>query len=202
MKHLARIALLALLSSAIMAEEFYLRHDASGKLMGPFSTEDGSKVKLGKTTFTVENKKPELSEAEQYLADLIIPRIAFMNASTKDVLFYLQMNMREMNPKTKQVNFVFMPPASKPKKPGQPNRTNDPFPDGFGMGIAHQNSPKITMDLNNVSTLQALKIIMEQSGCTYKVDGLVIIVFPPREVDKAEATEKAKPTQASSSDAH
>ena len=51
-RHVAT-AVFALFVSVTGADEFYLKHDASGKVYGPFQTDAGAKVAIGTTTFTV-----------------------------------------------------------------------------------------------------------------------------------------------------
>jgi hypothetical protein len=48
---------LPVLVSTAGAEEFYLKHDRSGKVYGPYTTDVGAKVPIGKTSFTVVKKK-------------------------------------------------------------------------------------------------------------------------------------------------
>jgi len=63
-----KVALVLVVSAMIaqwsVAEDFYLKHEATGKMYGPYSTTEGAEVKIGKTVFTFEKPKKPQGEAK------------------------------------------------------------------------------------------------------------------------------------------
>ena len=62
MKVSSAILMTAIATQCSLAEDFYLKHEATGKMYGPYSTTQGAEVKIGKTVFIVA--KPEKTESE------------------------------------------------------------------------------------------------------------------------------------------
>ncbi len=164
-------ALLSILVTTVGAEEFYLKHDRSGKIYGPFKTEARSKVKIGTTTFTVVQKTSGGSVVEKKLGAIKIPQVELRSAALQDAVQFLQMQTRMLDPKKIGVNFVVAKSQS-PKK-----KSSDPFGDfggGFDMG------PMVTLSMKNVSALQVLKSLMDQTGYSYKTSGNTVTIIPKK----------------------
>ena len=108
--------MLASLIRTAGAEEFYLRHDGTGKVYGPYVTDSGSKVVIGKTTFTVVQTSSGMSAVEKRLAAVTIPSMSVAFAPIQTVVEHLQSMIQDQDPKTQNVTFVFPPKESKKKK--------------------------------------------------------------------------------------
>lgn len=147
------------------AEEFYLKHDKTGKVYGPFDTASGSKVAIGTTKFTVLQKTK--SGLEKKLGEIKIPQVQLRSAALQDAVRFLKMETRMRDPKKTGVNFII---AKSPKKISEPF-DSDPFYDS-DMG------PTVTLNLENVSVLDVLKAITSQTGYKYKASGNIVTIYP------------------------
>jgi len=148
------------------AEEFYLKHDKSGKLFGPFDSAAGSKVVISKAKFTVVKKGK--SALGKKLNAMEIPHIELRSAALEDAIDYLKMQTEALDPEDTGVNFVIVKPKPPKKKSS----------DGFG-GFDHDfgSTPRVTLSLKKVSALQVLKSLMEQTGATYKTSGNTVTIY-------------------------
>lgn len=105
MRHVAA-AVLGLFVSVAGADEFYLKHDASGKVYGPFQTDAGAKLTIGTTTFTVVKKTVSLSAVETKLDGIKIPQVELRQAALQDAVEFLKMQIEALDPERTGVNFV------------------------------------------------------------------------------------------------
>jgi hypothetical protein len=169
MKYMAAVVIGFFVSSA-GAEEFCLKHDASGKVYGPFQTEAGAKVALGTTTFTVVKPASAASAVETKLAGIKIPQLELRHAALQDAVEFLKMQTQLLDPKRTGVNFVIAKAAT-PKK----TLPDDPF---GGAGGAFDLGPIVTLSLKDVSALQVLKSLMEQTGYSYKTSANTVTIYP------------------------
>lgn len=170
-RHVAA-GVLGLFVSAAGADEFYLKHDASGKVYGPFQTDVGAKVAIGTTTFTVVNKAASLSAVETKLDAIRIPQVALRQAAIQDAVEFLKMQTRMLDPKRTGVNFVIAKSSSSKSTP-----SNDPF---GGMAGDFDMGPMVTLTLKDVSALQVLKSLMEQTGYSYKTSENTVTIHPKK----------------------
>lgn len=124
------------------------------------------------------------SSLEQKLNNIIIDEIRFKQANISDVISFLVQASREEDPDGIGVNIIFMDPelsggASGGGSSAQPApAADDPF--GFGApagggatsGAATSVSsiPPITLELRNVSLLDALKTVTEIAGLYYRIE--------------------------------
>ncbi len=152
------------------AEEFYLKHDVTGKTYGPFESDAGAKVALETASFTVIQTNAQVSRAEQALERVRIPEIDFRSASLHDAVDFLKIQVRELDPNRAPINFVLVSP--RPPKPID----DDPF--APVLGRAFERHPTVTLNLRGVSALQVLKSMMDQTGYRYKVSGNIITLYP------------------------
>ena len=143
--------LLGVLVITAQADEFYLKHQPSGKVYGPYTTDEGAKVVIGKATFTVVKKTSAL---EKKLGTMSIPQVVFRAAALQDALEFLADQTRMLDPKRTGVNFVIA-------KMPSPTKKADAL-------------PKVTLSLKKVSALQVL------TGCTYKTSGNTVTIYPKR----------------------
>lgn len=170
-KHIAAVVI-GLFVSTALADEFYLKHDATGKIYGPFQTDAGAKVAIGTTTFTVVKQTASASAVETKLAGIKIPQVELRSAALQDAVEFLKMQTQMLDPKRTGVNFVITKGAS-PKK----TTSNDPF---AGMGGDFDMGPMVTLSLKDVSALQVLKSLMEQTGYSYKTSENTVTIYPKK----------------------
>ncbi len=162
-------ALLGMLVGAAWGNEFYLKHDATGTVYGPYRAEAGATITIGTTTFTVVKKSTSASAAEKKLERITIPQVVMRRAALQDAVDFLQSQTRMLDPDRTGVNFVIAK-TEPPKK-----QTSDAFAafgGGFDMG------PMVSFSMKDVSALQVLKSIMDQTGCSYKTEGNTVTIIP------------------------
>jgi hypothetical protein len=174
MRHVAAFVI-GLLVGTAGADDFYLKHDATGKVYGPFQTDAGAKVAIGSTTFTVVKGTASTSAVETKLEGIKIRQVEFGQAAIQDAVDFLNMQTQALDPQHTGVNFVIAKSPSPPRaKPSA-----DPFaPPGPGQGF--DMGPLVTLSLRNVSALQVLKAIMDQTGSTYKTSENTVTIYPKR----------------------
>lgn len=166
----ALVSGLLLIALGAVAEEFFLRDDATGKTLGPFQTDAGSTVKLGASSFTVVKGTNGLSAAEATLGHIVIPDLDFRQATLTSAVDFLSEICRELDPKKTGVNFIIARRSPAKKMPA---------PDSLdGVIEAPDFGPMITMSLNKVSALEVLKAVMTQTGYTYTASGNTITIHP------------------------
>ena len=165
-------ALLWVLVSTAGAEEFYLKHDRTGTVYGPYQSDAGAKVEIGTTTFTVVKKTTTSGSAvEKTLEGIRIPQVELRQAALQDAVQFLQMQTRMLDPQKTGVNFVVALSAS-PKE-----KSSDPLGD-FGAGL--DTGPMVTLSMKDVSALQVLRSLMEQTGYSYKTSGNTVTIIPKK----------------------
>jgi hypothetical protein len=164
-------AILGLFVIAVQADEFYLQHDATGKVYGPFQTDAGAKVAIGTTAFTVVKKTASASSVDATLDGIIIPQVELRQAALQDAVDFLKMQIQALDPKRTGVNFVIAKsPSTTRTKP-----STDPFAPP-GPGGDSDMGPMVTLSLKNVTALQVLKSMMDQTGYTYRTSGNTITI--------------------------
>lgn len=164
--------LLGVLVSTAGAEEFYLKHDRTGKVYGPYQSDSGAKVKIGATTFTVVKKSTSTSAVEKKLEGVKIPQVELRQAALQDAVQFLQSQTRMLDPKKTGVNFVIAKSESAKKQ------SSDPF-GAFGGGS--DMGPMVTLSMKDVSALQVLKALMVQTGYSYKTEGNTVTIIPKKQ---------------------
>lgn len=170
-KTMIAILLVGVLAISAQAEEFFLKNDETGKVYGPYSSESGSKIEIEGAVYIIAK---ESSKAEKILADMVITELRFRNASFEDCVQFLIVKTRELNSDGVGMNFVIAKaPESKASLANE--RTTDSF--GFAKPEIAM-GPRITLSLRNVSVLQALKSLMDQTGFSYKTTDNLITIFP------------------------
>lgn len=86
MKTATVVMIATVLAQYCLAEDFYLRHEASGKLYGPYSTTEGAEITIGKTVFTV-SKPQKTQSASSRLAEIrkALDTLAGVKSGTRGV---------------------------------------------------------------------------------------------------------------------
>ena len=149
-------ALFLLLGTAASAERFYLSSEKEHVRYGPFEFQDGSKVDLAGQTYAIQKEPPPGGgELEKKLQSIILPEINLSKAKVEIVVQYLQQRSIELDPAKKGVNLIL-------KLDGKP---------------ADQ-LPEITFSGKQVSLLDALKVLTQVAGMTYRFDGRLVFIEP------------------------
>lgn len=166
MRTLIIAGLLLILVGTARADEFYLKHDKTGKVYGPYTTDDGARVVIANTVFTVVNKT--LSEVEKKLKGMTISQVNFRHAALSDAVNFLQTQTRMLDSDKVGVNFVI----ARPGKSGKQPRDSGAFGGGMNIGAT------VTLEMKSVSALQLLKSLMDTTGYTYKTSGNTVTIYP------------------------
>ena len=112
------LAAICAIASAASAQTFMLKHDETGKLLGPFEFKEGARVKIGDTSFTIVKAESQMAAVKQVLETTVVPQLDFREARVRDVLDFLRTASVDFSPlqdpKQKGVNIVVkVPPESK-----------------------------------------------------------------------------------------
>jgi len=159
--------LIAACVSNAEAEAFYLKHDGSGQIYGPFHSNAGSAVKIGSASFTVVQKSVVLSALEKTLTQIKLPHIEMRMANLSDAVSYLRTNVEQRAPDGAVVNFLIVDPKPKPQA-----RNTDPFASpGAAGGRSGRRQPNVTLQLRDVTALEVLNAIAENIGGSYRCEG-------------------------------
>jgi hypothetical protein len=153
-------ALFMALGSTVRAEPFYLTAEKGGQKYGPFEFRDGEKVLIGKQSYVLVKKdKPRIEggEAEKKLKALIIPEVEFRQALLSDVVAFLQkttVDLDKASPEGKQgVNIIL--------------NVN---------GMPSDKLPAITFTARYISVLEAIKIVTQVAGLSYRFDDSTLYI--------------------------
>ena len=149
-------ALFLSLGTAARAEKFYLASEVENVRYGPFEFRDGAKIALADRAFVIEKEvEPAASDTEKKLQSIILPSMSLSNAKVEIVLQFLQQRSIELDPAKKGVNLIL-------KLDGKP---------------ADQLS-EITFSGKQISLLEALKVVTQVAGMTYRIDGNIVFIEP------------------------
>lgn len=168
MKTIAITVILSSLAFSAWAEPFHLRHDATGKMYGPFSTDDGSAVIIGKTSFTLITSSPAESGSEsrntsssgpvaRALSEIILPGVDLRNASPEDGIRYVKEVASALNKSATPINIVTR------------GIRRDPF---------SMDEKAVTLQLTSVSALRVLEEICVQADLKMREDEGVLVMEP------------------------
>ena len=169
--HAKRITavVLGVLVGIAEAEEFYLKHDATGTVYGPYQTEAGTRIIIGNATFTVVKNGTSLSAVEKKLESITIPQVELRHAALRDAVQFLQAQIRMHDPGKTGVNFVIA------KSAPPENQPSDPFA-AFGAGP--DTGPRVTLSMKDVSALQVIRSLMDVTGYSYKTEENTVTIIP------------------------
>jgi general secretion pathway protein D len=125
----------------------------------------------------------EDSALEKKLSQIMIREIRFQRADISDVIDYLVQASRESDPDGIGVNIIYMDPnqggggAAAPAAPaaGSPFDFGAPPAPAPAMGGTSA-IPPITLELRNVTLLDALKFVTDLSGLYYRVERNVVLI--------------------------
>ena len=159
MKTLLVICIALNFFGSLAAQTISLKHDKTGKVFGPFEITEGSKVVLGKATFTVVNvadAEPGLSPLMKILDEVTVPRTELRNANPVDCVAYVNDYVESLNP-VQPVNIVCR------------NVNVDPF---------NPNIKTVSLSMKSVSALRLLEEICSQTDLQIKEVKGVLVVSP------------------------
>jgi hypothetical protein len=153
---LSACVVLALLG-ACTAEPFYLKHDKTGKIFGPYEFQNGAGVKIGGSTFTLVRTGPAPRTLKERLRQTIIPAVEFREANVFDVLDFFRQASREHGP------------TAEARRTGVNIISRLEFPRETG-------APAVTFNARNISLLEALDAVAQITRLKLRFDGNVLWV--------------------------
>jgi hypothetical protein len=169
MPKLVTMVIVLFVSWSCMADEFYLKSDSTGKTNGPFTSDGGSKVVLDGKSYTVVTKT--LSPIEKKLSSIMIPEVEFRNANINDAILFTQSATVEYDKAGGNgVNIALTPLKETPKQ----NVTADK---STNTTRTENLEPAVTISLRNVSALDLIKAICENTGYKYKVSEKIVTLY-------------------------
>ena len=145
-------------SMACLADDtFHLKHDKSGKVYGPFKFQNGSKIALGKASFTLVKPEAPQSALETKLKEIIIPELKFKDAKFTDVLNFLRRSSIELD------------------KPGTPEAEQGV---NFIIKSNPNDLPPMTLILRQVSLFDAIKHVSSLTAWSYQIEERAVVFEP------------------------
>ena len=161
------IVTLAVVGFAITtaAQDFQLQ-GLSGELAGPFCFREGETIPLGANTVRVVNIRSQQDQILDAMQAIVIPEVDFRDAEIRDVVAFLAKASTKFSADQRVINFVSQlddQPFEFPAFDSHP----DPMPD----------VRPITFSALDITLKDALNIVVDISGCKYKIrDGVVMIM--------------------------
>jgi general secretion pathway protein D len=139
----------------------------------------------GRSTATGPLNRTGVRNTEAIMAKLnriIIPRIDLQEATVRDAVEFLKQRSRDLDTSAESpgerrgVNIVLKldsVPAAAPADPNAPEDPNAPPPQ-----VSGNENTRITLSLNNVPLIEALRYLTELSGLKYKIDPYAVSIVP------------------------
>jgi hypothetical protein len=159
MKKITYIVLTTCLLPAIcLANSFFLKHDKTGTVYGPFEFKDGTTVELGKENFRLIKPTTKPMTLKQVLKATEIPKIEFRQTNVRDVIDFLQ-----------QASAEFCP-------------SDDPkWEHGVNIVLNLQKSdedklPAITFTTEQISLMEALDVVTQIAGLEQEIRENTIMI--------------------------
>lgn len=159
MKHAVAVTWLTLVLMTCQAEPFYLEHDASGRKYGPYEFEDGAKIRIGKTSFTLVRKGPAAMSVARQLQETVIPEVDFREASVSEIFDFLR-----------QASVDYSPVQG--ADAGGVNIVLNLREDKRALG------QKVTFNARQLSLGEAIKVVTRITGLTFRIQGNVVMIEP------------------------
>jgi general secretion pathway protein D len=143
----------------------------------------------------------DTSNYTRKLAEIIVPKLDFQNATIREVVDYLQQRSKaldtiEVDPARKGVNIVLKldpgvgssaapvavpPPVGIPGIPGLPDAPAPaPVPEATAP-VGGGGDQRITLSLSNVPLGEALKYVVNLANLRFKVEPYAVLIVPPTE---------------------
>jgi hypothetical protein len=156
-----------LLAGVATADTFKLRHEASGKTLGPFTCRDGAEVVIGKTRFVVTDVRSDSpaaqragagTEAERLMRNTPMPSVELRFAMLQDCVEFVRASVRDRHA-GEAFNIVVRGPQADPFSP---------------------DAKRINLSLQRVTAYQVMEEICEQAGFEMKVTDDRVVLSPKK----------------------
>lgn len=175
--------LAALFATAACAQEFWLTNSATGERSGPFQFREGAQLVLSNQTFVIQKVLTEEQKVIEKMKAIVIPEIEFRQADVHDVIAFLTQATREIEePSKADKAFGLSAICITDPKPMSVSTTGDPFAEAPVTNAL----PTITLNARFISLYDAVDMVSELAGLSWKVQGKVIL-FQKQEVQPATA---------------
>ena len=160
--------ILLAINSVAAPTEFFLKSEKTGKTYGPFTTENGSRVSLGKGKFVVISKKVKPSGTEEILGSIELDQFHVLQASIDDAVDALTKNIRAHRSGIPNLSINVKPRSVGPNlRKDRPNPATD-----------LSREPRITLELTNVTALEALRKVAEAYDYRLEIAIDRVTLFP------------------------
>lgn len=152
-------ALFLSLGSAARAEQFFLAAEGENVRYGPFDYQEGTPVVIAGKTFVLMKLETAAGDMdmEKKLLSVTLPAIEFREAHVRDVVNFFVEASRSMGPSSpegkKGVTIVL-------NLNGKPD----------------SQVPRITFNARHISLLEAIKVLTQVTGLTYRFDGNIVFI--------------------------
>ena len=127
-------------------------------------------MSIGSVAFTVVPSKAA-STVEKRLSQVNLRQIDLRGASLGDSLKFLGEYTQQLDPKGDAIDFVVVQPRSQSRQ-----KPTDPF--SAPSGGRRTREARVNLQLRDVSAFVTLKLMMAQTGATYKISGNTVTIYP------------------------
>jgi len=156
-KTLLGTALFLSLGMAARAEKFFLAAEEGGIRYGPFEYQEGAKVALGDHAFAIEKEQaPGETDLEKKLQAIPIDLLSLHEAKLQMVVNFLVESCRKNAPQGQPPINMILNLKGKPE----------------------EQLPLITFSARQITVLEALKVVTQVAGMTYRIDGNIVFIEP------------------------
>jgi len=153
---------------AVDGAEFSLQSEKTGKTYGPFTTENGSRVTLGKGKFVVISEKTKPSGTEEILKSVDFQQFALLQASIDDAAAALTRKIRAHRSGIGDFTIVVKPRVD-PHKARKDIRNDDD---------ALAKKRNITLELKDVTAIEALQRVASAYGYRVEITANTVALHP------------------------
>lgn len=150
------------------AAEFSLQSEKTGKTYGPFTTENGSSVTLGKGKFVVISEKTTPSGTEEILKSVDLQQFGVLQASIDDAAAALTRKIRAHRSGIGNFTIVVKPRVD-PRQARKDIRNDR---------AVLAKDRKITLELKDVTAIQALQRVANAYGYRMEITANTVTLHP------------------------
>lgn len=156
-----------LITLGVSATTFYLREEPSQQTYGPFEFQEGQRVNIGTTVYTLRIDCPPATAGSTTATEagpVILPSVVFNNTPLAQCIEGLKTLVQQQKG---TANIILKGQESQ-------NQSVDIF--------SYRQTVYVTLDLHNVTLQQALDSLCEQSGASWTTDpdGMIVITPPAK----------------------
>lgn len=138
-------------------------------------------AKKGAQKQTSEGGESNLARMTRKLQEMRIPSLNFNQADIQTVVQVLTAKSRELDPSKDGINFVLITESAPPPAPTKPGEKEAPAP-------APVQVPAVTINLQDVPMLEALRFISSITNLQVKVEERAVLLLPPNVVSSVLQT--------------